>query len=180
MSHCDERVSRFECTGHALFVRLQSTLIPPAGHLQYHGRYLGRTKAAEVFYRHISITDEAAAQSIPNLRLLGTTVGVGLGGRVQLARPRFTLIGAIVSSLGLLTDLSELSESEEPFIPLVRGTDFNLEVKLAHLTLGFTFRSQRWANQTPESFDEVIEAVSTPSSIPKRRGQRILRLGINW
>ncbi len=41
LSHCGERVSRFECMSHSLLVWLQGTLTPRAGRLQCQGRYLG-------------------------------------------------------------------------------------------------------------------------------------------
>ncbi|MDH3890424.1 MAG: hypothetical protein OEV49_05020 [candidate division Zixibacteria bacterium] len=141
---------------------------------------------SNVDYLRVAIRNSEAHAGKPNINLLGVTSGLGVGGRIQLENfhPTLTVVATLVSSVGILSDLSEKQES---VLRLARTTDFNVEARTGPLlkdrygiTVGFTFRSLRWTNENPESFKEVMQAIGQPSRVPKRRGQVLFRIGLNW
>ncbi len=137
-------------------------------------------------YRRLSVEKHDAFQGIPNLNLLASTLGAGLGLAVKSThhQPRLTVSAAVVSSIGAMTDLSE---GRRLALRLVRSTEFNCEVGLPRLwkkrygvIVGFCYRSMRWTNDTPKAFNEVPRSITRLGEVPKRRGQIALTLGVCW
>lgn len=136
-------------------------------------------------YRQLS-TGEDDLLELSDLNLVSTAIGVGIGGRfrpIGTARNNVTILAIIVSSVGILADAAHIEKNSR----VSRTIDFNFDVKFEGLlddkiglTLGFTFRSHRWTNHSPESFGDFADAIKRPTDIPKRRGQSLFRAGINW
>ena len=131
-------------------------------------------------YRNLS-TDNATT----GLDFLNAELGLGISTRFRpTSESKFVVSYSIISSLGGLTKLKDSAFNE---IYLSRTTDINFDIKLERfffnklgLTLGYSFISQRWTDEEPESFKDVLNSITKTDDIPKRRGQGIYRIGINW
>lgn len=135
-----------------------------------------------LIYRYRSLSADNATT---NLNFFNAELGLGISTRYRpTPESKFVASYSIISSIGGLTKLKESASNE---IYLSRTTDINFDVRLERLffnklglTLGYSFLSQRWTDEKPESFQDVFDSITKTNDIPKRRGQGIYRIGINW
>jgi hypothetical protein len=140
-----------------------------------------------VTYRHrlLSTGHETRPTELPRLNLSNLEFGGGISAMFRLKpESRYVVSFSIFSSMGALTQWERVSSDN---ICVSRSTDVNIEAKAERLllnriglTVGYTFVSQRWTDRSPESSKEVFESILNTDKIPKRWGQGIFRIGINW
>ncbi len=132
--------------------------------------------------------DEGAGRVAPlHLASAGLALGAGVDARIpnvipvlenRLAARAFVLVGAGATT-NALTELDELG--------LMGTRELHLEVRLervlgnqAGVTLGYVYRQQNWAQGTPESARDVLDAFLEPGHLDQKSTQHLIRLGVNF
>ena len=136
--------------------------------------------------RYVGPSDRVEEEIVGDMFLVARTLGLGLGGAVHPAPRRRTptLLASTLWSVGVLSDIDDFPHTDPR---LMRTLDLRFRARFegifadrAGLTFGLSYRSQRWADASPEDVQELVDLFRRPHRTPRRRIQRLVQIGLNW
>lgn len=129
--------------------------------------------------------DEDDVSGVGDMFLVSGTLGLGLGSALHPApRGGPTLLASSLWAIGVLSDIDDFPHTDPR---LMRTLDLRFRARFerlfagrAGLTFGLSYRSQRWADASPEAVQEVVDLIRSPHRTPRRRIMRMVHVGFNW
>ncbi len=123
------------------------------------------------------------------LHLASAALAIGGGAEVRLPKlipvleDRLVARAALLLGAGARTNV--LTEFDE--LGLMGTRELHLEARLERIlgkktgvTLGYVFRQQNWAQGTPESAEDVLDAFLQPGKLDQKSTQHLIRIGLNF
>lgn len=136
-------------------------------------------------YNFILFEGEEIQEYLPELHLLNTEIGIGIGIKIiPFKNLNWQLFFSSVSSIGSLFCIRQVEINENN---LTRSLDVNFELTIPKflsqnfgVTFGYSYKMLRWTDDQPVNSKFIFQSISNVGSLPKRRGQNIFWIGINF
>ncbi len=136
-------------------------------------------------YRFNSVLGGIPNLEAPNLYLLESTLGLGLGllWRPPILSSRLHFRMLALTSVGIQNELGDQYEGDKRWM---RNSKITTSITFAEvignfgLTFAYMRRSRRWSATDFTEFTDKIKSLLHPSEVPVRRTQAQFRLGLIW
>lgn len=143
-------------------------------------------------YRYVAPGEAEGPSTVEEpevLHLASAALAIGGGAEVRLPafvpviEDRLVARAALLVGGGARTNV--MTEFDE--LGLMGTRELHLEARLERIlgkktgvTVGYVYRQQNWAQGTPESVEDVLEAFLQPGQLDQKSTQHLIRIGLNF